>query len=530
VEGLLLSLPAALLGVAVAAVVVPHANSVVSGTAAAAVVIIATVLLAVTGVPAEGAAAARRGGEAVTPRGARPTVRRLVVEAAIVVGAIISALVLRERGFASAGDSTLGADPLMVAVPALVGLAAGVLALRAYPLLSGLIAVVTGWRRGIVLSLASRRAARGRGSSTVLLTLIATASVAGFAIASWTTLQGAAQVIGWQKVGADYRVTAAAGDVPAGFDASAVAGVESVAPVSMQIGYNDATRNTIVAIDAANYDAMTRGTPLEGFLPPEMIASLGPTDDTIPVLATAQGHMRPGETTKLSILGRDVRVRVLAQLKTFATLEPPDNFVIMSYSHLAQVSPPLAQRPPRMLFIDGPPSALAGLSAAVGGQETLELQSQQVVAATLSQTPVGQTVSFGLAAAALAAAAYAAIAVAAAFVLAAADQRAETAYLHVLGLARGQRLRLVFAEHVPATLVAAVLGGLLGVALFNFVRPGLGLPTIVPQAAVAEPSLDASQIAVLLAATLLIVLPAWVLAAVAQREPNLAAAVREGGT
>ena len=42
--------------------------------------------------------------------------------------------------------------------------------------------------------------------------------------------------------------------------------------------------------------------------------------------------------------------------------------------------------------------------------------------------------------------------------------------------------------------------------------------------------LDASQITALLAATLLIVLPAWVLAAVAQREPNLAAAVREGGT
>ena len=83
---------------------------------------------------------------------------------------------------------------------------------------------------------------------------------------------------------------------------------------------------------------------------------------------------------------------------------------------------------------------------------------------------------------------------------------------------------------MPATLVAAVLGGVLGAALFGFVRPGLGLPTIVPQAAMAEASLDASQIATLLVATLLIVLPAWVLAAIAQREPNLAAAIREGGT
>src|SRR6185369_9155156 len=102
--------------------------------------------------------------------------------------------------------------------------------------------------------------------------------------------------------------------------------------------------------------------------------------------------------------------------------------------------------------------------------------------------------------------------------------------LHVLGLTGAQRLRLIFGEHVPAAVVAAVVGGVLGVLVFGFVRPGLGLPAIMPETADIALSFDLGQLLALLIAALLIVVPAWALAAFAQRESNPAAAVREGGT
>src|SRR3954451_11342857 len=184
VEALIISLPAAALALGLSALIEPSANWAVSVGAALLVVLTMTALVTILGVPPGGAAAARRGGDSVLPRSVRLTPRQLVIEGAVVVGAIVSAIVLRDRGLnAAATGSTLGADPLMVGVPALVGIAAGILALRLYPFITSQVSRLSAFTTGMVFSLATRRAARGRSAAAVLLTLIATASVAGFAVA-----------------------------------------------------------------------------------------------------------------------------------------------------------------------------------------------------------------------------------------------------------------------------------------------------------------------------------------------------------
>jgi putative ABC transport system permease protein len=160
---------------------------VVTLVVALAVIVAAVVLLTAIGAPLPRTTLTRPGAREMIVVGRRVGPRRLVVETALVVGAVAGAVLLRDRGLAwatgsaVAGGEPVGADPLMVAVPALLGLAAGVITLRGYPLLTSLVARLAAWRRGLVLTLATRRAARGRTSAAVLLTLVATASVAGFA-------------------------------------------------------------------------------------------------------------------------------------------------------------------------------------------------------------------------------------------------------------------------------------------------------------------------------------------------------------
>jgi len=529
-EGLVLSVPAAALALALAWLVEPASGWTVSLAAAGLVVLVMAILVTYLGVPAGGAAAARRGGDAVLPRATRLTPRQLVIEGAIVVGAIVSAIVLRERGMnAAANGSTLGADPLMVAVPALVGIAAGVLALRLYPFITAQVARLSTFTSGMVFALAARRAARGRSAAAILLTLIATASVAGFAVAGWKTLDGAEQAIGWQLVGAPFRVsTDPTQTLPAGFDTSALPGVTAVAPASTRDGVIAAQHTLLVGLDTPTYDAITDGTPGDMQIPPEMLAPLPANADAIPAIASTSSDLQPGARGVFSLGVDSLTFRVVKVQDGFPLVEPGDRFLVVDRAQLATLAPALGGAPSAD-FIEAPASSAEAIQSAAA-EASLQFASQQAAAATLAATPVSQAVSVGLAAAALAAAAYAALAVAAAFVLAAADQRAETAYLHVLGLTGAQRLRLIFGEHVPAAVVAAVVGGVLGVLVFGFVRPGLGLPAIMPETADIALSFDLGQLLALLIAALLIVVPAWALAAFAQRESNPAAAVREGGT
>ena len=112
--------------------------------AALAIALAATLLIVLAVVPT--AFAAPRGpGRDVGVR--RTSTRRLLLEGMVVVLAIVGAYVLRDRGIgsvASTGDAP-ASDPLIAAVPALAGLAAGLILVRLLPIPSGCWA---GWPAG----------------------------------------------------------------------------------------------------------------------------------------------------------------------------------------------------------------------------------------------------------------------------------------------------------------------------------------------------------------------------------------------
>ena len=109
---------------------------------------------------------------------------------------------LRERGLLAASSATQlpAADPLIAAVPALAGIAAGLVALRLYPFPTRLFAAAAALRRDLVPVLAIRRATRAKGAGQILLILLATSAIGTFAAAILVSLDRSADAVAWHDV------------------------------------------------------------------------------------------------------------------------------------------------------------------------------------------------------------------------------------------------------------------------------------------------------------------------------------------
>ena len=172
-----------------------------------------------------------------------------------------------------------------------------------------------------------------------------------------------------------------------------------------------------------------------------------------------------------------------------------------------------------------PVLAEAFLRAADGAAEDLRtslltqapgvvLQSRSEETAAIRAAPVVVAVSVGVAAVVLGAIAYAALAVAAALALAGSARRIEGAHLRALGLSERQGFGLVLLEHWPAwSLSHSHWGWRLGVGLFVFLRPGLGLAAVVGSAVDVPVSVE----------------PAWLLAMLVTVVAILAVGLGLGG-
>jgi putative ABC transport system permease protein len=185
-DGVLVALPAATLGYAVAWLAVGGRGALPSGLLAAGIV------LATGAIMAGAALGAARSG--LTPR-ARDEVavstlspRRLALEAFVVALSLAGVYLLRRRGLGDTG----GIDLYLAAVPPLLGLAVGIVAVRLYPLPLRLLAGAAGRRRDLVPSLALRRVARQPGvTAAPLLVLLLGVSVSVFMAAMAGTLSQA---------------------------------------------------------------------------------------------------------------------------------------------------------------------------------------------------------------------------------------------------------------------------------------------------------------------------------------------------
>jgi putative ABC transport system permease protein len=182
VEGLTVATPAGALGYLAAAVAVGGRGAWLAFWLVLGIVVATAAILA-----AAASGAARRGlaarGDDVAVGAVSP--RRLALEGLVVGLALVGVYLLRRRGLAEEG----GFDPYLAAVPLLLGLAAGIVALRVYPLPVRFLAAAAARRRDLVPALALRRVARQpEVTAAPLLVLLLGVSVSVFAAVMAATL------------------------------------------------------------------------------------------------------------------------------------------------------------------------------------------------------------------------------------------------------------------------------------------------------------------------------------------------------
>lgn len=274
-ESLLLSVPAALLGVALAAVLVPIEIGVVPALAPATVALIPVALV---GVLTTARPVTRRRREAMTAQASRA---RLIAELAVVGLAALALLLLSRRGLA-APSAVVGIDPLLSATPLLLAVVACVATLRLYPLA---LSAVQRWvrRRGdapAVFGAARARRDPALGFAPAFALLVGV-SIMVFSTVMISTVQSAVAARAAENVGADVRVQAASIDDESLAALRELEGVTAAVSVSTTIevpfvvGESDRVIRVVVA-DTAALAAVRNDLPL-----------LPEVDQRIPVLLSA---------------------------------------------------------------------------------------------------------------------------------------------------------------------------------------------------------------------------------------------------
>jgi putative ABC transport system permease protein len=446
--------------------------------------------------------------------------RRLrVLEALVIVLAIASAALVRERGVPAAQDRLLGIDPLVAGAPVLMGFAVAIVTWHAARVGLRALAAAARRRPGLVPVLAFRRSTRGTGSGMILAVLLTAAAIAAFSLAGAGQITASTRAAAWQAVGADYLVEGADGRPLAASAATTPSSPEpaasgSVAAVPLEAVFPDATvvsagyrdsvpigpvgdQADLLALDPA-YQRLVAGTPIESSLPPGVLDSAaGSSTDPLPgivssSLTIAQEPVAAGDTVVLSAGARRVPVHVIAVRETFPSLPEGDPFVVVSLPGLEQaVSSPLARS---RIYLRAPGAAAPALRREIAAAFPDGLiRDRASLQAALDGAPLPRAVSTGLTLAAVAAIAYAALAVVAALTLAGASRGVEAAHLRALGMSRRQQVQVVLLEYLPIVALAFAVGIAAGFAFFVAVQPGLHVASLAGTMVESPPAVDAGQ-------------------------------------
>jgi putative ABC transport system permease protein len=512
-EGLLITVPAALVGLFIAEAAVPGRSTSVSPIGALAVALAVTLLLVAATWPA--ARRARRDLERGDTPIRRVSPRRTILEATIVGIAVAAVWLLRERGLGTqhpaAGD--VGLDPFLAAAPVLVGVATGLLAIRLYPYPIRALAWLTARRRDLVPALGLRSIGRNpRAAYLPLLVLTLTIAIGVFSSVLSITIEKGQVAASWRDVGADYRIEAASGGaLTVRSDLAATPGVEAVAAGVIaattgargEVGRQAST--TLIAVEPGAYQAVLAGSPTQLRLPAALAnasidAGLGQGDQPIPAIVSRR---LPNGWLPLGI-GDVFRVAVREEPVTFIVVEFMDEFPGVrrgSTFIVASLGPVVAAREgpslrPSVQFVRGPAEIGPALRAAAGEPSVVQVTSRHERLAAEQGAPLVAAVGQGFGVALAAAVVYALLAIVAVVALDAQRRARELAYLRTLGLSERQAFTLTVVEHAPPVLLALAIGVGLGLGLAWLLEPGLGLAAFIAPGAPVLLEVDWPAVAV----------------------------------
>ncbi|RFS84550.1 CRISPR-associated protein Cas5 [Actinomadura spongiicola] len=383
---------------------------------------------------------------------ARPTRRRLVLEAMLVALAAGSAVLLRRRG----GDA--GTDPLITAVPVLLGAALAVLVLRAYPYLLRAAGPVLRRRRGAVAFLGLARASRQSLVGVLpLVVLLLAATVAGFTATVDTALRNGQERASWAEVGADARVEAGPLDEAGLRRVRAVPGVTGAVRVRVIEGVTTPSNTapmTVVGVDLGAYRALAPDVP--GVPTTGALAS--------PLAARGIGS----GTVTLSRSGMDpVQVEAPRVVDHFPGRSPGSAFVVVPFEAVAG-----ATGFPSQIFVAGHDLDVRALSAAAPGRD---IRIRRDVLRDMTGMPLVSVVRETFRNGALISGVFGLLAVLLVLLVGARARGRTVAHLRALGLSRRQSRGLALVEIAPVLLCAVGAGWALGLLLPEITGPVVDL-------------------------------------------------------
>jgi putative ABC transport system permease protein len=399
------------------------------------------------------------------PPGRVLAARRLVVEGTLVLGSVGGLLVLRYQGLSSGGDLYPTAAPVLLAI----GVA--VIIVRLYPVLVRGLLALTGQRASAAAFLGLARAARTSGSAALpafaLVLALALVSFAGMVRGAVLTGQVSSS---WQQAGADAVITDPRPVGPALTRAvAAVPGVEHVAVAGISVATTPAGRQfTVLAVNAAEYAALVRATPLP-HPPAAFTANARPK--TAPGLATPNlAAQLPSGRFGVAIVDSHVDLQVIGQAPSMsAVIALSGGYVVLPRQMLGAASPAS-----HLLLVVGSGISQQALTAAAARNAPgakVVFRARRLAA--LEDSPLQHGAYLALALGGAAAVLCGLLVLLLSLVLSAPSRQLTLARMSTMGLSAGQGRLMAVLEAVPQLLAvlvggaatAAVLGPLLGPAL-----------------------------------------------------------------
>jgi putative ABC transport system permease protein len=395
---------------------------------------------------------------------------RQLTEVVTLVLAAAGVVLLLQRGVST--DSASAFDPVLVATPLLLTLAACVLVLRAYPVPLAFIARRAHEKPGLVAFLGAAQGLRDQAAGLApVLAMVVAVSIGVLSSVLLATTSTGIDAAARESVGADVAVHGTGLDPDA---ARAVGGDSAVATVYIHDeevrGGGDSVDSAVIAADTAALVTVQRDVP--NGIHRDLSE---PVDGAIPVIVSQKLAEALGGETKLTIGGAHlVVVGVAGNANAFTTR---DTWLIGDLAAQNELVGPGGS--PKVLLIDAKPRAKlaavqAGLEdamAATGATVT----SSTGQAAALRANPSTLGLSVALIIALVLVAVLCGFAVALTLVLGGATRAQLQSTLRALGLGRRSERQLLAWEVLPVALVALVVGEVLGLALPAVILAGVDL-------------------------------------------------------
>lgn len=456
-EGLVLGVPAAIIGAGLATVLWPTETSVSHYLGAALIALAPAVFLATSRLP--NLRTAR------SDLGLRSRSRlRWITEVLIVALATASLIVAQARGV----SATPGSDPLTIVTPLLLAIATAVVAVRILPV--PILALHRWLRRrpGLTGFLGSARAVRDPVSALIpVLALLVGVSIAVFSVIMVTTLRTGVQEAARVEAGADLRLSGPTVSDEQYRQLRAIDGVAEVARVTvipnvLLAGDNRRDSATLIATDTTALPRVQAGVAGAVTLPPDMDTL---DDDGRAKVVTSDSFDALTGAPRLA-LNPSLEVSPAGQADAATALSPARSWVLADLELLREhTGRPLM---PRLVLFDLDDGAdidhvIDRVRAITGG--TGVISSPALNVETFQESPAAASLESGFGLALGLTVLLSVLAVVLTLVLTAPARGRLIAVLRTLGATPSIGRRLVGWEAMPLVLVATVFGTGLGLAL-----------------------------------------------------------------